>query len=189
MLSFHNVSFAYGDVPVLTDLSFDCPPGAVIWLSGANGTGKSTAIHLALGLLTPDSGTVRNQGILSAVFQENRLCDHLTAVANVRLGLTREAPNAEILEELAQAGVAPDDAARPVSQLSGGQRRRVSLVRALMRPSDILCLDEPYTGIDEPSLDDIFAYTRSRIRSRSVLLVAHDPDVALAFTPIQVTVP
>ena len=182
MIRFDNVYFSYDDAPVLTDLSFECD-GGVVWLAGANGTGKSTAVHLALGLLQPASGRVEAPGVASAVFQEDRLCEQLTAVANVRLGLRRKAGNPEILAELARAGLAEEDARRPVSQLSGGQRRRVVLVRALMRDSDLLCLDEPYTGVDEASLEALIDYTLARIRSRSVLLVCHDPDAAERFSP------
>ena len=182
MIQFDNVSFSYGDTPVLTGLSFSIDKG-VLWLAGANGTGKSTAVHLALGLLRPDSGTIDAPGRASAVFQEDRLCELLTAVGNVRLGLGRRVPNSEILAELAQAGLSDEDAYRPVSQLSGGQRRRVALVRALMRDSDILCLDEPYTGVDEASLGALVDYTLSRIRTRSVLLVCHDPAIAAEFSP------
>jgi len=182
MIRFSDVCFSYGDLPVLTDLSFLVDKG-VLWLAGANGTGKSTAVHLALGLLRPTSGVVEATGITSAVFQEDRLCDQLTAVANVRLGLGRKAGNPEILAELAQAGLAAEDALRPVAHLSGGQRRRVALVRALMRDSDLLCLDEPYTGIDESTLGPLIDYTLARIRTRSVLLVCHDPDVADRFSP------
>ena len=182
MILFDNVYFSYGDVPVLTGLSFSVDKG-VLWLAGPNGTGKSTAVHLALGLLRPDSGTVDAPGRASAVFQEDRLCDQLTAVANVRVGLPRKAANSDILRELGQAGLSEEDAYRPVSQLSGGQRRRVALVRSLMRDSDILCLDEPYTGVDEASLPALIDYTLARIRTRSVLLVCHDPDVAERFSP------
>ena len=182
MIRFENVCFSFGDTPVLTDLSFLVDKG-VLWLAGANGAGKSTAINLALGLLRPSSGVVDAPGVASAVFQEDRLCEQLTAVANVRLGLARKASNPEILAELSQAGLTEEDAHRPVSQLSGGQRRRVSLTRALMRDSDFLCLDEPYTGVDESSLPAIIDYTLARICTRSVLLVCHDPEVAKCFSP------
>ena len=181
-IRFDNVCFSYGDVSVLTDLSFEVDKG-VLWLAGANGTGKSTAIHLALGLLHPTSGSVEAPSIASAVFQEDRLCEQLTAVANVRLGLRRKVTNSEIVSELSDAGLAEEDSYRPVSQLSGGQRRRVTLVRALMRDCDLLCLDEPYTGIDEPSLEGLADYTLARIRTRCVLLVCHDAEVAARFSP------
>jgi len=181
MIRFIDVCFSYGDIPVLTDLNFSIDNG-VMWLRGANGTGKSTAIHLALGLLRPLSGCVEAPGVASAVFQEDRLCDQLTAVANVRLGLGRKAGNSEILAELAQAGLSEEDAYRQVNNLSGGQRRRVALVRALMRDSDILCLDEPYTGVDSESLGALIDYTLIRIRNRSVLLACHDQDVAERFS-------
>jgi ABC-type multidrug transport system ATPase subunit len=90
----------------------------------------------------------------------------------------RKAKNHEILDELARVGISTTDAFRPVSQLSGGQRRRVSLVRALARTSDLLCLDEPYVGIDEESIDDIIAYTKERIFTRCVLFVSHNADIA-----------
>ena len=188
MIRFNNVSFAYTDVPVLENLSFSCGDAEVVWLSGANGSGKTTIIKLALSLVKPLSGTVDTPSPTSAVFQEDRLCDHLTAVANIRLGLGRRASNQEILAQLSQAGVSPKDAVRPVSQLSGGQRRRVCLTRALGRDSALLCLDEPYTGIDDASLDDIIDYTLARIGRRPVLLVCHDAAVAARFSPIEVRI-
>jgi len=196
MIRFHDVCFAYpgergsssadqvSTVLVLDHLSFEAADGAVVWLDGANGTGKSTIIHLALGLLTPTSGIVETtSGNVSAVFQEDRLCDHLTAVANVRLGLGRPTDTAQIMAELIAAGLPPEEAHRPVAQLSGGQRRRVGLVRALMRPSNLLCLDEPYTGIDQSSLESLIDYTQSRLSNRTVLLTCHDPAVAARFAP------
>ncbi|MCL2470776.1 MAG: ATP-binding cassette domain-containing protein [Propionibacteriaceae bacterium] len=183
MIQFHNVSFSYASVPVVDDLTFECADGGVVWLAGDNGTGKSTTVHLALRLLNPNRGQIESPSAMSAVFQEDRLCEHLTAVANIRLGLGRKATNQEILAELERVGLAELDAGRPVGQLSGGQRRRVALVRALLRPAGLTCLDEPYTGIDEASLDQVIAYTQERITGKSVILVCHDTDIAERFNP------
>ena len=182
MIRFANVCFSYGETSVLNELSFECPRGAIMRLNGANGTGKSTTIHLALGLLAPTSGHIESPQSTSAVFQEDRLCEHLSAVVNVRLGLSTSTSTQELIDELAKAGLASDDAVRPVSQLSGGQRRRVALVRALLHDSDVLYLDEPYTGIDDITLDPLVVYTKARIKNRSVLLVCHDPAIASRFT-------
>jgi len=184
MIRFTDVCFSYGGAQVVDNLSFSCPSGGVVWLTGANGSGKSTALHLALGLLRRDSGRIEASRSPSAVFQEDRLCEHLTAVANVRLAQGPEVSRRRILDELECAGLSPEDAVRPVVDLSGGQRRRVSLVRALMRDSDLLCLDEPFAGID--AVDDAVAYSLSRLANRSILLVCHDPEAAARFAPARI---
>ncbi len=153
MIRFDHVSFAFGGRPVVDDLSFTLPDGGLLLLTGANGAGKSTVVRLVLGLLVPDSGTIEGAGRpAAAVFQEDRLCDQLGAFGNLRLVLGRRIGDDQILAGLAAAGLAPADLDRPVGRLSGGQRRRVALARALLAagedPRSIVCLDEPFTGLD-----------------------------------------
>ena len=124
-----------------------------------------------------DSGTVAGLAgrRLAAVFQEDRLCEQLTAVGNVRLVLHGKAEAAVVRGELAAVGLGDDDVGKPVSQLSGGQRRRVAIVRALLADADFVCLDEPFKGLDEATKDRVIDYVRDRTRWRTVLLITHDP--------------
>ncbi|MCL2783342.1 MAG: ATP-binding cassette domain-containing protein, partial [Propionibacteriaceae bacterium] len=156
MITFDDVSKAFDGRPVLAHLSCQVPSGAVLRVEGPNGAGKSTLLKIVLGLVNPDSGVV--DGVagrrVAAVFQEDRLCPWLSAIGNLRLvvpSMTR--PDAEAA--LASWGLPVEAMTRPVRQLSGGQRRRVAIARALVAPADIVCLDEPFTGIDAASLPDV----------------------------------
>lgn len=195
MVRITDLTKSYGGAPVLDRLSLTLPDGAVTVLMAPSGAGKTTLAHILLGLVPADSGTV--EGLagrrLAAVFQEDRLCEQLTAIGNVQLVLhgpprespsppspphTKRAAGAVVREELAAVGLDADDIRKPVSQLSGGQRRRVAIVRALLADADFVCLDEPFKGLDEATKDRVMAYVRSRAQGRTVLLITHDPAEA-----------
>jgi len=181
-----DVGFVYPDAEtaVFEGVSGELPGGGgVLQLSGANGAGKTTLLKVVLGLLAPSSGRV--EGVagrpLAAVFQEDRLIEPLSAIANVRLTSRRPATNAEICAELTAIGLDADAWDRPVSALSGGQRRRVCLVRALRADAEVIALDEPFTGIDADALPEVMAYVRDRIAGLDVILITHDPAQASFF--------
>jgi NitT/TauT family transport system ATP-binding protein len=170
------VSKRYGDHVVLSGFGLVLEPGRVTALTGPNGIGKTTVARLLLGLEAPDAGTIDGLDGLrrSAVFQEDRLCAHLDAISNVRLVLDRER-RAVAEEELALVGLEGEDASKPVRELSGGQRRRVAIARALAAPSDLVVLDEPFTGLDAETKPAVMAYVRERIAGRTAVLISHDP--------------
>lgn len=184
MIIFDDVTVAYpGHPPVLQHVSVKVPDGGVLLPVGPNGSGKTTLVRLVLGLVRPVSGHV--DGLagrrLAAVFQEDRLLPHLTAIGNIRVALRRRIDNAEILAELAALGIDAAHATVPVADLSGGQRRRVCLARALLADADVVCLDEPFTGIDADSIETVIAHTAERCRAKDVVLVTHNPDQAAPF--------
>lgn len=170
------VSKRFGDHVVLDGLGLVLEQGTVTALTGPNGVGKTTIARLLLGLESPDSGSVEGLGGLrrAAVFQEDRLCTHLDAVANVRLVLDRDR-RACAADELAEVGLEGDDASKPVRELSGGQRRRVAIARAMAARADFVVLDEPFTGLDAESKPAVMAYVRERLAGRTAVLISHDP--------------
>ncbi len=175
------VSKRYREVSVFDGLDLEVHPGEVWAVTGANGSGKTTLARLLLGLERPDAGSVWWPTGLTraAVFQENRLCPHLSAVANVRLVLPRlRRPAAE--GELRALGLHGADLTRPVSQLSGGQQRRVALARALAARADMVVLDEPLTGVDEESLPAVLAHLRVRLAGTMAVLITHSNAEARA---------
>ncbi|MFR7749602.1 MAG: ATP-binding cassette domain-containing protein [Collinsella sp.] len=114
-----------------------------------SGSGKTTLFKVLLGLDAADAGVVTGiaPGQIAAMFQEERLCEALTPVENVLLVCPRGTRRARVRSLLSR--ILPEDSLdRPVSQLSGGMRRRVSLARAVAYPSRMLLLDEPFTGLD-----------------------------------------
>ena len=173
----------FGRGPVLRDVSLTVRQGETVCLMGPSGLGKTTLLRCVAGLERPESGSVT--GVperLGYVFQEDRLCGAFSAVANVRLATGRTLP--EILRHLEELGLA-GSARRPVSQLSGGMRRRVAILRALLAEYDLLFLDEPFKGLDQETKEIVMADTRRRCAGRTVLFVTHDPTELEALGAVQ----
>jgi len=171
-----SLSKAFDGKPVLSGLSHSFPDGEITCILGPSGCGKTTLLNLLMGLLPPDAGEIRGlpQGRIAAVFQEDRLIDHLSALSNVRLVLRRGAPESEILRSLEAVGIG-EAARRPVRELSGGMRRRAALVRALMADSPLVLMDEPFKGLDAATREAVIAFTRRMLAGRTALIVTHDP--------------
>lgn len=173
------VTKRYGDQSVLAGVGLTLEPDSVTAITGPNGVGKTTLARLLLGLEPPDSGTIDGVAGLrrAAVFQEDRLCAHLDAVANVRLVLDR-GQRASAEQELALAGLGSEHLSKPVSELSGGQRRRVAIARAMAVRAPLVVLDEPFTGLDADTKRAVMEYVRERLVGSTALLITHDPAEA-----------
>ena len=184
MLEAVNVSKSFDGREVLRHFSVKLEDGGRYCLMGPSGCGKTTLLNLMMGLLKPDSGAIRMPAgtKLSAVFQENRLLDQMTAAANV--ALVSPAPRAQIEALLLQLGLDEESLTLPVSAFSGGMKRRVALCRALLAEFDILFLDEPYKGLDEETRARVMALVNERTRGKTVLLVTHDREETDGYTPI-----
>lgn len=177
---FEQVTLRFGDKTVFSDFSHRFAAQQTTCITGPSGCGKTSLLRLAMGLLTPQDGAVLRDETarMSVCFQEDRLCERLTAAANVAMpspGLGR----AKIEQALHTAGLG-DALHQPVCALSGGQRRRVALLRALLADFELLFLDEPFTGLDDQSralMRDLLAqYTAGK----TVLLVTHDHSLPAA---------
>lgn len=180
-----HVSKDYGRGPVLRDVSLTVRQGETVCLMGPSGLGKTTLLRCVAGLETPDAGAVT--GVprrLGYVFQEDRLCDNFSAVANIRLVTGRTLPEKAILQHLEELGLS-DSVRLPVSQMSGGMRRRVAILRALLAEYDLLFLDEPFKGLDQETKEIVMADTRRRCAGRTVLFVTHDPAELEALGAVQ----
>lgn len=177
MIKAVNIRKAFGDNAVLDGFSHEFSDGKVTAVIGRSGCGKSTLLNILMGLMPPDSGEVvfpekRN---ISAVFQENRLCENLTASANIRLVTGKRLSKAEIASELAKVGLGGCEN-KPVRSLSGGMKRRTALIRALLAEYDVLFLDEPFKGLDMDTKRNVMNYCKEKIKGKTVVLVTHDMD-------------
>lgn len=172
---------SFGDLDVLHGVTFTLIAGGVYCLMAPSGSGKTTLFKVLLGLDAADAGVVTGiaPGQIAAMFQEERLCEALTPVENVLLVCPRGTRRARV--RLLLSRILPEDSLdRPVSQLSGGMRRRVSLARAVAYPSRMLLLDEPFTGLDAVTKGRVIDFLLSERRGRTMLVSIHaEGDVAL----------
>ena len=139
-----------------------------------SGCGKTTLLRMVLGLESYDSGTLINPhtSSMAVVFQEDRLCDALSAVDNVALvckpGVSRRALRSMLCEVL------PDEVLdKQVAYLSGGQRRRVALVRAFACDARLLVLDEPFSGLDSTTRSEVAQFMLRHQNNATLLVSTH----------------
>lgn len=188
------VSFAFDDHVVLHDVSFTVPKGGMCVLLGASGAGKSIVLKLILGLFKPDSGAIYVndarvdtmserelqpvRGDIGMLFQESALFDSLTVAENVGYRLYEETDmpmddvRRRIEEVLGFIGLG-DYIDRMPSSLSGGQRRRVAIARAMASKPNLLLFDDPTTGLDPltaTTVDDEIVKLRDLERVTSIVV-------------------
>ena len=176
MLTIEHLTKQFGEKTLFRDLCLTVDGPAVLW--APSGWGKTTLLRILMGLDTPTAGRARGVGRAAAVFQEDRLCPQLTALQNVTLVLpgSEKQYKKQIEADFQQLGMDAAALALPAARLSGGQKRRTALLRALWAPSDTLLLDEPFTGMDPDTLAAAAALLRTRCGTEPVLLATHDRE-------------
>ena len=176
MLTIEHLTKQFGEKTLFRDLCLTVDGPAVLW--APSGWGKTTLLRILMGLDTPTAGRVRGVGRAAAVFQEDRLCPQLTALQNVTLVLpgSEKQYKEQIRVDFQRLGMDAAALALPAARLSGGQKRRTALLRALWAPSDTLLLDEPFTGMDPDTLAAAAALLRTRCGTEPVLLATHDRE-------------
>lgn len=146
---------------------------AVLW--APSGWGKTTLLRILMELERPDAGSVTGVGRVAAVFQEDRLCPQLTAVENVLLVLPDgRARRGGVEADFARLGMTGDALILPAARLSGGQKRRAALLRAVWAKADTRLFDEPFTGLDPAAMEQAAALLRARCAGAPALLATHD---------------
>ena len=164
IIKIEHLNKSFGDVKAVTDLSFQVKKGELFAFLGVNGAGKSTTISIICGQLQKDSGTVLVNGMdaehsmeetkraIGVVFQDSILDRPLTAKENLKSRAALYGITGKVFENrLRELSEILDFKAfmnRPIGKLSGGQRRRIDIARALIHRPEILILDEPTTGLD-----------------------------------------
>ena len=198
-----NLVKIYGDRSVVNDISFYIEKGEVVCLLGPNGAGKTTTFYMVVGLIKPNNGNVylNNQDItvwpmneraragIGYLPQENSIFRNLNVEDNIKLVLEMNdkltiTEKSKKLEELLTEFGVMKLRKTPAVALSGGERRRVEIARALAASPDFMLLDEPFAGIDPIAIGEIKDNIRkiSEEKGLGVLITDHNPKATLSIT-------
>ncbi|WP_297633571.1 ATP-binding cassette domain-containing protein [uncultured Clostridium sp.] len=169
-----NISKYFGEKEVLKNLDLTIEKGKVTGITGESGVGKTSLLKILMGIDRGFTGEVL--GIedkrISVVFQENRLCENLTVKMNIRI-INEKISDSEMDRCLNRLGL-KEALNIKVSDLSGGMKRRVAILRALLNPFDMLILDEPFKGLDSKNKRKTVEFLKSKIKGKEVIIVTHD---------------
>lgn len=183
LLAAKGVSVRIGKVQILSGVSLALDPAEMVTIVGPNGSGKSTLLRTLLGLIKPTAGHVTRRAGLRIGYVPQRLhIDRpMPMTARRFLSLPKRCTDAQAAEVLARCGVAGVES-RQLADLSGGQLQRVLLARALLNQPDLLILDEPTQGLDQPGEAAFYQLIEDvrRDTGAAVLLVSHDLHVVMA---------
>lgn len=196
ILSANHLTVTYGQVKALEDVSFELAAADRVAVIGPNGAGKSTLFKVISGILRPTAGDVQIFGhepgghlCISYLPQRSQVdWNFPVTVANVvmmgrtgRLGLLHwpAEEDRKIVKEALELVKLSDLADRQISELSGGQQQRMFIARALAQKAELMLMDEPFTGLDHPSQDELFAILEVLHEQKVTVLVAlHDLKMA-----------
>ena len=198
-----NLVKIYGDRSVVNDVSFEVNKSEVVCLLGPNGAGKTTTFYMVVGLVKPNKGKVLLDGTdISAwpmniravngigylpqeasIFRKLTVDDNIKLVLQMNNKLTEDEKKRKLEELLDEFGMTRLRSYTGI-QLSGGERRRVELARALAASPDFILLDEPFTGIDPIAIGEIKDNIRklSEDKGLGVLITDHNPKATLSIT-------
>lgn len=198
-LCINNIKKSYGGRPVVNGISFDVTPGEVVGLLGPNGAGKTTSFYAVVGIIQPEEGDIQldDQSLRSATIherarrgigylpQETSVFRNLSVEDNLRLvlefqNMTEDGIEHRIGHLLGEFGI-PHLRKASAIQLSGGERRRLEIARAIATNPQYLLLDEPFTGIDPLAIQDIQKLIGMlKARGLGILLTDHNPKATLS---------
>lgn len=183
LLSAQNLAVRFGGAEVLSGISLAIEAGEIVTILGPNGSGKSTLLRALLGIVPLSAGQVRRALGLRLGYVPQKLSVDRSMPMTVRrfLSLPKRVSDAEATAALVRVGL-PDVEARQMAALSGGQFQRVLLARALLSDPQILILDEPTQGLDQPG-EAAFYRLIEEVRAQTgaaILMVSHDLHVVMA---------
>mgnify|MGYP000777304845 CR=1 FL=1 len=184
MIKISGLCKSFGKHEVLKNLNLTLEDNGVYCLMGPSGMGKTTLLRIIMQLEKSDAGSIEGADLkdISVMFQEDRLCDVLTPVENVVLVCEKNVSRKKIYDNLCK--ILPKECLiQPVSELSGGMKRRVCLVRAMMKKSDTVILDEPFSALDGYLKDVLQREMQDFLQDYpgDMILVTHSRDEAYKF--------
>ncbi len=165
----------FGDNIILNNVNILFKSYEINCIVGTSGCGKTTLINILLGITDYDSGEIigiENKKF-SVVFQEDRLCENITPIKNIRLVCNKNITDEQIKNHLITVGLS-ESIYKPVSKLSGGMKRRVAIVRAVIYGGDIIIMDEPLKGLDDTTKSNVIEYIIANTIGKTLIIVTHD---------------
>lgn len=180
----NSLTVQYDDNKVIDDFSYTIEPGRCYAIMGASGIGKTSLINAIMGLI-PYTGTIScdEDFKISAVFQEDRLCEGMSASRNIKIVCDSKEQISRIPGLMSDFGLS-DCVSRKVRNLSGGMKRRVAIIRALLSSHNLLIMDEPFKGLDETTRLAAMKSVRKETPDDTILMITHDISEAEFFNAV-----
>lgn len=185
-----NLSKTYSEKQVFENLHVVFASERPIALMGESGIGKTTLLRILWGLEKQDGGQVETENIFyyTGVFQEDRLCEGLSALKNLEITCPNSFTKEQLAAHLQAVGLTEEEIHKPVQNLSGGQKRRVAVVRSMLggvQEGDLaktaVLMDEPLKGLDAVTKQKVINYILVQRKGRLLLVVTHSQEEAKAF--------
>ncbi len=186
IISISNLSLSFDDKTILNNISFDIFKGESLVILGGSGSGKSVLTKTIIGLLTPDSGSIKinskSKNKFGVLFQNSALFDYVTVWENIsfnytkRFNINKKEAKQLAIEKLSDVGLEKNIADMFPIELSGGMKKRVALARAIAHTPEIIVLDEPTSGLDPIMSDTVneIIMKLSKDLNPTIITITHD---------------
>ncbi|MDR3132217.1 MAG: ATP-binding cassette domain-containing protein [Rickettsiales bacterium] len=186
IISISNLSLSFDDKTILNNISFDIFKGESLVILGGSGSGKSVLTKTIIGLLTPDSGSIKinskSKNKFGVLFQNSALFDYVTVWENIsfnytkRFNINKKEAKQLAIEKLSDVGLEKNIADMFPIELSGGMKKRVALARAIAHNPEIIALDEPTSGLDPIMSDTVneIIMKLSKDLNPTIITITHD---------------
>lgn len=170
------INKSYGDKEVLRDFTTKFEEGTVTFITGESGIGKTSIIRILMGLEGYQSGSISGlEGKeISVVFQDDCLCDKLSLDKNLSMVLDGQQDKEQDLDRLLDLFGLEGYRYKRVAELSGGMKRRLAILRAILYPHNLMILDEPFKGLDEENKKLVMGQLAKGLVDKTAIIVTHD---------------
>lgn len=181
-MNIRGITKKYDGHTILDSVNLTLEPGKIYALMGPSGCGKTTLLHILLGIQKQDEGILEGfEGKkFSAVFQENRLFEFLTAGENVAV-VQRMPGDVEAINRALAEILPADTLQQRICEYSGGMKRRAAIGRAMLADSDLVVMDEPLTGLDEATRNQVIDFILKYRHERTLIFSTHQKQEAELF--------
>ena len=170
------INKSYGDKEVLRDFTTKFEEGTVTFITGESGIGKTSIIRILMGLEGYQSGSISGlEGKeISVVFQDDCLCDKLSLDKNLSMVIDGQQVKEQYLDRLLGIFGLKGYRHKRVAELSGGMKRRLAILRAILYPHNLMIMDEPFKGLDEENKKLVMGQVGKSLVGKTAIIVTHD---------------